>query len=267
MAEILSWSQAEGWGTIREEDMPQSFEAAGGGIQPPLPAIGQMSISDLYPGATWEEESFTPKQAGVSPLLAAIPAIASAIPAVIRAVPAAKVAVPAALAALGITAPAGAVGVAGAVGAAGAGIYGILQALGLGEGEGLFGLDPLGGDTQYVNGLPIGGPGLAEPGKEMLLKEWHVQYDWGRLQYYLVVKPGTKRRYIMMYNTRSKAWKAWPWKAPHLAVIGKNMPRHQMLTRLRRNLSRHTGDAKTLLKITSPGSLAKPRHHRNYRRK
>ncbi len=159
--------------------------------------------------------------------------------------------IPGALGALG-----GLGGALGTIGAVGAGLYGILQGMGLGEGEGLFGLDLLGGDTQYVGGIPIGGPGLAEPGKDILIKEWHVQYDGFRLQYYLVNKPGTKRRYIMLYNTKTKVWKSWPWRTPHLAVIGKNMPSHKNLTRLRRNLKRHTDDAKTILKLVSPGSLA-----------
>jgi len=164
------------------------------------------------------------------------------------------------LASLGL--PASLVAVIGGAVGAGATVYGALQALGLGEGEGLFGLDILGGDVQYVDGIPIGGPGLAEPGAEILQKEWHVNYDWGTLQYYLVVKPGTKRKYIMLYNTATKKWKAWPWHAPSLAVIGKNMPSHRMLTRLRRNLSKHSADARSLLKITSPKSLKEHRYRR-----
>lgn len=172
-----------------------------------------------------------------------------ALPAITAAVPAALTAVAGAVPAL-----AGVAGVAGAV-------YGGLQALGLGEGEGLFGLDVLGGDTQYVGGVPLGGPGLAEPPAEYLLKEWHVNYDWGRLQYYLVKMPGQSRK-IFMYNTKTKRWKWWVWRTPHLAVIGKNMPSHKMITRLRRNLSRHTADARSILKITSPRSLKQARRRR-----
>lgn len=158
-----------------------------------------------------------------------------------------------------------------AVGAAG---YAGYQALGGGEGGGLFGLNILGGDEGEIPGTQIGlgGPGLPEPGPGTgwnLLKEWHVNYDWGRLQYYLIQKIGTRsaygNRWIALYNTRTKRWKAWRWVPPKLAVIGKNMPRHQMLTRLRRNLSRHSADARTLLKITSPHSLAKPKRHGHHR--
>ena len=106
------------------------------------------------------------------------------------------------------------------------------------------------------HGVPFGGPGLKEPGGKYLLKEWHIRMDSKDgdfdLQYYLTINDrGTKR--IFMYNQRTKGWKSWPM--PRLAVIGKNMPRHQMITRLRRNLKRHTADAVTILKLTSPGKL------------
>jgi len=159
-----------------------------------------------------------------------------------------------------------------ALGIAG-GAYAGYQALGGGEGEGIFGMDVLGGNGQRIPGTQIGlgGPGLAEPGPGTgwnLLKEWHVNYDWGRLQYYLIQKIGAvgrySNRYIAMYNTRTSIWKAWRWVPPKLAVIGKNMPRHQMLTRLRRNLSRHKQDAKTLLKYVDPLGYAKDRGYRHY---
>jgi len=108
--------------------------------------------------------------------------------------------------------------------------------------------------NQY--GVPFTGPGLKEPGGKYLLKEWHIRVDCKEgdfdLQYYLTQNDrGTKR--IFMYNQRTGAWKSWPM--PRLAVIGKNMPRHQMITRLRRNLKRHTADAVTILKLTAPGKL------------
>ncbi len=160
--------------------------------------------------------------------------------------------IPTALAAIGGVVPA----LAGVAGIAAAG-YGLFQALGGGEGEGLFGLDILGGgngDT-YRDGIPFGGPGLKEPPAEYVEKEWHVSYDWGRLQYYMVKMP-TGGRKIALYNTRTKKWKVWSWRTPRLAVIGKNMPSHKMITRLRRNLKKHSADARTILKMTSPASLA-----------
>jgi len=76
------------------------------------------------------------------------------------------------------------------------------------------------------------------------------------LQFYLTINDrGTKR--IYMYNQRTKGWKTWPM--PRLAVIGKNMPSHQMITRLRRNLKRHSDDAVTILKLTAPGKLESTR--------
>jgi len=139
-------------------------------------------------------------------------------------------------------------------------ITGAAAGLGLG---GLFGdgAQPTGEivpGTQY--GVPFGGPGLKEPGGKYLLKEWHIRMDSKEgdfnLQFYLTINDrGTKR--IFMYNQRTKAWKTWPM--PRLAVIGKNMPSHQMITRLRRNLKRHTADAVTILKLTSPGKLESTR--------
>jgi len=110
------------------------------------------------------------------------------------------------------------------------------------------------GGSEY--GVPFGGPGLKEPGGKYLLKEWKIRMDSKEgdfnLQFYLTQNDrGTKR--IFMYSQRTKAWKSWPM--PRLSVIGKNLPSHQMLTRLRRNLKRHTDDAVTILKLTSPGKL------------
>lgn len=162
-----------------------------------------------------------------------------------------------------------------ALGIAGLGYLG-LQALGLGEGGGIGGNNLLGGDVSTIPGtdIKLGGPGLAEPGPGTgwaLLKEWHVNYSWGRLQYYLIQKIGSKgkntNRYIALYNTRTREWKAWRFKPPQLAVIGKNMPRHQMLTRLRRNLSRHKADARTVLKFADPVGYAKQLGYRNYKRR
>lgn len=119
-------------------------------------------------------------------------------------------------------------------------------------------------------GVPFGGPGLAEPGKPYLLKEWHIRMDSKDgdfdLQFYLTMTPSGRKR-IFMYNQRTKSWKTWAM--PSLAVIGKNMPSHKMITRLRRNLSRQTKDAQTILKLTAPHKLAQPkrRYHRYYHRR
>ncbi len=115
--------------------------------------------------------------------------------------------------------------------------------------------------------VPIGGPGLAEPGKPYLIKEWHVSYPKGRIQYYLVQRmalSGAVQRYIMMYKTWDKTWKWWRWRSPSLAVIGKNMPSHKMITRLRRNLKKHGDDAKTILKLTNPVAYAKSMGYKKY---
>lgn len=174
-------------------------------------------------------------------------------------VPAVLGAVPAVASALGISLPAG---ITAGLGAAGA-IYGVLQALGLGEGGGLFGNNLLGGDTTTVGGVPMGGPGLPEPqGGWTIVREWPIGDN---KRGYYITKPGANGRLLRkgaIVDLRTKQWRVWNWPRPRLAVIGKNMPRHQMIVRLRKNLMRHTHDAKTILKLTSPASLKGPKRRR-----
>jgi hypothetical protein len=105
--------------------------------------------------------------------------------------------------------------------------------------------------TQY--GIPFVGPGLREPHKDYLLKEWHLTLMGAHCQFYLTENARGQKR-IWCYNTEKGTWKSWA--LPKLAVIGKNMPSHKMLARLRHNLKRHTDDAKTILSITSPAYYA-----------
>jgi len=179
------------------------------------------------------------------------------------------------LGALGISG--GLAGTIGTVASIGMGLYGAWQALGGGEGEGLFGLDILGGGTpgtggnmttglgNYVDGVPLGGPGLAEPPAAWIEKEWTTVQGGTKCQYYLVRTPTGPRR-VVMYNFRTKRYKSWPIRKSSAAYIGKKLPSHKMIVRLRRNLGKHTADAKTILKITSPGSLATSSSHRRHRR-
>lgn len=146
-------------------------------------------------------------------------------------------------------------------------VGGAVAGIGLG---GLFGGDEVPGAELSPTGgmpVPIGGPGLAEPGAPYLIKEWHVTYPKGRIQYYLVQRAslsGAIQRYIMAYKTWDKTWKWWRWRSPSLAVIGKNMPSHKMITRLRRNLQKHSADAKTILKLTQPLAYAKSVGYKKY---
>jgi len=155
---------------------------------------------------------------------------------------------------VGVGAGAGIVGFGATALGAAAGSYAALQ----GQNQALTGGEIVPGNGAY--GVPFEGPGLKEPGGKYLLKEWHIRVDSKDgdfdLQYYLTINDrGTKR--IFMYNQRTKAWKSWPM--PRLAVIGKNLPRHQMLTRLRRNLKRHQADAVTILKLVAPNKLESTR--------
>lgn len=156
---------------------------------------------------------------------------------------------PGALKALGIG------GTAGTIATGAAGLYGILQGLGLGEGGGLFGLNLLGGDDFVLGGVPFGGPGLAEPPSRMVLKEWQANGS----QFYQLTNGK-----IAVYSRSKRRWKVY--RPQKLAVIGKKMPSHRMVTRLRRNLKRHSADARTILQITSPKSLRAARRHYGYRR-
>jgi len=195
---------------------------------------------DVIGGGGWD---YSGEERETMPPVEDLPIVTAGLPAL----PAAGALITGGLGALGVTAPAWLTALLGGAGVA----YGGAQALGLGEGGGLFDNNLLGGDEFTMGGVEFGGPGLAEPPAKYLLKEWHVKYDWGRLQYYLVKMPGQSRK-IAMYNTKTKRWKVWTWRAPRLAVIGKNMPSHKMITRLRRNLSKHRADADTILKMTSP---------------
>ena len=157
-----------------------------------------------------------------------------------------------ALGALGVAMPAWLTAILGAAAVG----YGGYQALGGGEGGGLFGMNILGGDEFALGGLEFGGTGLAEPTAPYT--EWHT----GNKQFYYVPQysPQTGkflRAKVAMYNKDTKKWKVWTLPKPHLAVIGKNAPSHRMLTRLRQNLRRHTADAKTILQVASPAYYAK----------
>jgi len=168
-------------------------------------------------------------------------------------------AIPAAAAAAGISLPAW----LPALLAAGAAGYAGYQALGGGEGGGLFGLNVLGGDEFAMVGLEFGGPGLPEPLAP------YTEWRSGNKQFYYVPQysPTTGkflRAKVAMYNRESGQWKVWTLPKPHLAVIGKNAPSHRMLTRLRQNLRRHTADAKTLLSVASPAYYAKMHGYRKY---
>jgi len=147
--------------------------------------------------------------------------------------------------------------IGGLAGLAG-GIAGLLQAFGIGEGGGLFGLNILGGDTLTMDGIELGGPGVPEPSPAITQAHWKDKL--GRHYYRVYSNIGKTRTKTLCYDPMSKKW--WVIKRPYLAVIGKNMPRHQQIVRLRKNLRRHSADARTILKITSPTSLRVKRQRR-----
>jgi hypothetical protein len=218
-----------------------------------VPGTGGKTVAEM--GLTVEEVTGPYTGIGVGAGAGVVGAVPTA-----QAQPSANLAgigsLPAILGAAGITVPGWLTAALGVAGAA----YGAYQLLGGGEGGGLFGNNLLGGDTAWLNGIELGGPGLPEPSAQYVLKEWHADTANGHMQYYRVQMPGWKKPKTIGYNTRTKRWTVY--KPPHLAVIGKNMPRHQMLTRLRHNLSRQSADARTILRITSPKSLRQTRRGR-----
>lgn len=166
---------------------------------------------------------------------------------------------------LGVPAIAGGggwLGTAMKIGGAVATVYELAQALGLGEGSGIFGNDLLGGNSMTTSMIDIGGPGLAEPtGEWVILKEWEHRYGgtpgpskvlhfWLTQRRYQVGKKSGK--YVLMYDKTTGTYKSWPLRTPTLAVIGKNMPKHKQIVRLRKNLGKHRADADTVLRLTSP---------------
>ncbi len=240
-------------------DMDVAYDVASGLMAMPTASsgnIGQYSALELM--------QFTPETYMGAGQPSALPSLAPYtagldLGRVVSTLGTAKVAVPAVAGVLGLTLPAWLTALLG-IGGVAAGGYGLLQALGLGEGAGIGGFDILGGPAGSINGIQLVGPGAAEPPANITLRHWKN----GGTDMYLVVKPGTTRRWVVSRSAAGK-YNAWPMPRPHLAVIGKNMPRHQMLTRLRHNLSRHSADARTILKVTSPGSLKEHRYHRNRR--
>ncbi len=112
-----------------------------------------------------------------------------------------------------------------------------------------------GTETVQTNGgtLTLGGAGLKEP---VAVKQWVAN----NAQFYLLADGR-----IAVYSRKTGKWKTY--RPQKMAVIGKTMPSHRMITRLRRNLKKHTADDRTILGITSPKSLRVARRHFSYHRR
>ncbi len=95
---------------------------------------------------------------------------------------------------------------------------------------------------------PLGALGLAgfDAGKSMLAGKKAVGRKGGG--FFSVGKRG-------VVGVIGKNGKTKTIRVNATAHIGKNMPNHRQITRLRRNLHRHRADAITILRIVSPGSL------------
>lgn len=135
--------------------------------------------------------------------------------------------------------------------AVGGAAYGVAQALGLGQGAGIGGINLLGGDVYQMKGVTFGGPGLPEPQAPWkILNEWPMGNN--KRGYYIVNVNTGARKFAMIDLVTKMPTAVWAAPKPHLAVIGKNMPKHRMVVRLRKNLGKHRADADTILRLTSP---------------
>ena len=95
------------------------------------------------------------------------------------------------------------------------------QALGLGEGGGIGGLNLLGGDVGVIPGtmIPLGGPGLPEPPAHMVAKEWST----GTAQFYMLIDGR-----IAVYSKKAKRWKVY---RPKKHIVLSSNPRIGTLLR------------------------------------
>ena len=128
-------------------------------------------------------------------------------------------------------------GIAGAAtagalsGALGAGL-GAGYGLGLGFGESATpGTGVAIGHEGVVNGIPVGGPGVPEPPKQWIAKEWNVKVDSKQhgtfRMYYFSLIDGRQ----MSYHSPTKTWKIWK---PKKHIVISSNPRVKMLSKLNR---------------------------------
>lgn len=120
--------------------------------------------------------------------------------------------------------------------------------------DGTTAMTKLNGDYLF-RGVVLQGPGLKEPHPGLVSKHWTQRFDSPRgdvkVEYWILIDG---RR--LSYNHKTGRYHLW--RQPRMAVIGKNLPSHKQITRLRHNLKRHKDDAKTILQLTAPGLLNTP---------
>lgn len=87
------------------------------------------------------------------------------------------------------------------------------------------------GTTPIVNGVPISGPGVPEPPRHMVAKEWHVKFQsekYGTFQmFYWRLTDGR----CMSYHSPTKTWKIW---RPKKHIVISRDPRVSTLRKLGR---------------------------------
>lgn len=83
-----------------------------------------------------------------------------------------------------------------------------------------------GGNNQVINNIPLGGPGLAEPPAQQVVKEWETQ----GAQFYLL----TDGR-IAVYGKKSKRWRVY---RPQKHIVVPRNPRLGTLLRATKRIDR-----------------------------
>lgn len=128
--------------------------------------------------------------------------------------------------AMGLTLPlTGLLGVAGGVATAGghpaigAGLTGAGALLAAGE------------DASVVNGIPISGPGVPEPPRYMVAKQWVTLVSAKDIGNYYVYFFKLIDGRIMCYNPRMREWKIW---RPKKHIVISSNPRMKTLSKLSR---------------------------------
>ncbi|GAI77528.1 unnamed protein product, partial [marine sediment metagenome] len=81
--------------------------------------------------------------------------------------------------------------------------------------------DVVPGQLGMVDGMPVSGPGVPEPPRQMVAKQWSVAvrsetYGTFRIFYFKLLDGR-----IMMYNPSVKGWKIWRPKKPIVLYRGK----------------------------------------------
>ncbi len=105
--------------------------------------------------------------------------------------------------------------------------------------------DVVPGVLGHVNGVPVSGPGVPEPPRQLVVKQWSIAvhsntYGTFRVFFFKLIDGRT-----MCYNPSTKSWKIWRPKKPIVLYRGKvtlsqAVRTQRMLDRLWRTVAKRT---------------------------